>query len=220
MAGPRWASVYYYATVPRSVRPVVEKSRKKSFTPPVDTGHVRGRGDGADAARGLGRGTLRSGSPVVSVRVSRGRQGELIPEPWYPTIPIFISRLWGSERTAWHLPRSSSRTARRGSLTPPKPPTEGLHRYGRPSVGRVARSETGHSAVGRVARSETGHSAVGRVARSETGHSAVGRVARSETGHSAAGTGTAATNATVISWQMLPLSRTTSVGHSRGFVGD
>jgi hypothetical protein len=35
--------------------------------------------------------------------------------------------------------------ARRGSPTLPKPPTEGLPRSWRPSVGRVARSETGHS---------------------------------------------------------------------------
>ena len=31
MAGPRWARLYYYATDLRSVRPVVEKSRKKFF---------------------------------------------------------------------------------------------------------------------------------------------------------------------------------------------
>jgi len=54
-----------------------------------------------------------------------------------------------SSERAKHLPRyygRTARTARRGSLTPTKPPTEGLHRYGRPSVRRVARSETGHSA--------------------------------------------------------------------------
>jgi integrase len=39
--------------------------------------------------------------------------------------------------------------ARRGALTPPKPPTRGLPRSWRHSVGRVARSETGHSAASR-----------------------------------------------------------------------
>jgi len=44
-----------------------------------------------------------------------------------------------------------------GLPTPPKRRTEGLPERRRPSVGPVARSETGHNKVGPVARSETGH---------------------------------------------------------------
>jgi hypothetical protein len=42
-------------------------------------------------------------------------------------------------------PKWGAARARRGSPTPPKPLTKGLPRDWRPSVGRVARSETGHS---------------------------------------------------------------------------
>jgi hypothetical protein len=110
--------------------------------------------------------------------------------------PCAHLRLTASRRRLrpWATVRRSNATqtrARRGSPTPPKPPTEGLPRYWRPSVGQVARSETGHSAAGSCDIGDRRGSPTPPKPPTEGlpryWRPSVGQVARSETGHSAAG---------------------------------